>query len=408
MTKRVKATAAAVTYTGVEYGAGAAINGPALGTWIIRHSPATGTRVEGPRKGDGSEDVLGSSGQRWSYTGVGKYWHIGKSAGFSADVERIAAATLAARMGGYDVHVIIDNIDAGTGAAAPAKVRTKASIDRIAECGRAANAQTRVTVPVVEVPAPVVEVPVPAPVAEAPVATAAPRSPRKYKIDTATGSKWVSAPFAGVGMADLLVLISNGVPGAMEAAQSLAGAPAAPAAPGRKTDSGTRAIRQAARNVAGAPASAPATVTVLPTEFRSEPSIIDVPVTALPSTADVAYAGVKARASELRVRLNRSVAHVFGSKGDRPEVHVFVDHRLKGALNVRIHVPANVDREALISAVRTSVAKVSGLAITADVPLATVAPKAIRKVAPVAPVATPELVAQILAALTAQGVKIGA
>lgn len=423
MARNKAAKAAATTSTAHQYGAGKAINGPAIGTLTFSHQVSTGTRVEGARKGDGSESVLGSEGQRWSYTGVGKYWHLGNSAGYAADVERITLAAMAARMGGYDAIVIIDDIDASTGVTAPVKVRSKASIDRIAECGRAANAQTRVT------PAPVAPVATVAPVAEVP-APVAPVARRTRKATVTPVVAEVSAtvapvapvdPFAGVGMADLLSLVAAKVPGALEAAIALhvtpvatVPAPVAPATPVTPVKgNGTNAIRQAARKVAkGAPV---APVTVVPTDFRSDASVIDVPLSVARSTADVAYPSARAVAKELRVRLNRSVAHVFGSKGDRPAVTVF---RTGNALNVRIEVPANVDRAALVNAIHATAGKIDGVSVAvaqvptvAVAPVATVARKA-RK-APVAPVAVAPVatrpvltLAQVVEMLTASGVTI--
>lgn len=372
VTAGVKAAAAVVE----TYGAGPAYGDlPAHGTLTFRHTAARGTYLEGNVPGDGHRQVFGSRGQRWSLTRDKKTSYLGGSRGKTADVERIRNAAEAGRKGGWNVVAgpdTIDDTDAKPLTISPARRQ------RHTETRYAAMRQTRVEPtadvdeaddeaykPVSAVPgispgivalvaeghfdddeplsdAPVSAVPVSAvPVSAAPVlyrdmdnetlmqhvtsgkASAAAEMMRRLTQPAAAPEP--VDPFANDTLDELLTKVSDGVPGALDAARERMSQPT--------TVNAERDRPVTAPPAMLVPVQAP---TAANTDIRAEESHLTVWVLA----EDVS----KATRRGLNQALMNRVSHRSGEKGNRPTTTT-TTHKGESKFQVVVTVPAGVDRQ---------------------------------------------------------------
>ncbi len=273
----------------------AAESAPAATLHIV-HTVDNGTILTGTSKEDGTKEIIGSSGQSWSWHRTERYWFLGRSAGFAGDAERIGYAAQALRASGFIVSVEIDNRNYESGVIAGDKPDSDYRQDRLLKCRSHARrleyAAAGSVAPVSAPPAPVAEVaPVSAP--PAPVAEAAPvRALSMLDMDT------------------LIALVKAGEPDAVEEIKARMCLPAVSVTPVRQ---------RAARAVA--PVSAP----------PAPVAVVAGPLTFVAKIGEGARA--KATSSDVRRRLHEEITRKYGQYG--AEVRVFLD---KGARTLDVTV----------------------------------------------------------------------
>jgi hypothetical protein len=331
-------------------GAGAAF-GEAHRTVTINHTPLKGTWVSGTEKGDGTWDVMTSSGQRWSYNRVQKVYYLGRSAGYAADLVRIGWAALALRRAGFSVVYEIDD------SAAPVKKISAAARNRHYECQFAARRQQRVTAgvgsdePVSAAPAQVAAAPAPvAPVSVAPVPVR-PVSAQPVSVPRPP----VSAPPI-IALPDYVSMSDDLLLAAMLSGELSAVA-----------EVRARMSRNAAAVVA--PVSAAPAQTVADVRPVYAPPAVELPEHVLVNEQTAEYwlacelrgGAMKTAAYELRQKINRMVTSRFGERGDRPQVSVY-RARKAIALCVRLtYAPDGVDVRELIGKTLEASTRVVGV-----------------------------------------------